>query len=285
MTIQRVLNDANTLLQQENFDPLQNDAEILLADVLGVKREFLHINPQHEITADQQELFFDYIHTRLKYVPVAQITGHKEFYGIDFIINKEVLIPRPETEILVEEALKVINSFPNLINVADIGTGSGCIAISLLAHSNNIYRVYATDISKTALKVAKVNADRHENLVRDRIVFLKGNLLKALGMIPVEVLVANLPYLTPEEYTNTKELSYEPRLAFVSNKAGLGLFEEMFLQLQTRYQTPYYILLEIGYNQAGDIIEIADKYLEIRSTEIIKDIAGKDRVIKIRLGE
>lgn len=284
MTIKEALHDAHALLKQQNFDINDGDAEILLGHVLGARREFLHLNPEQEISSDQKDLFFNYIHKRLKQVPVAQITGTKEFYGIDFIVSRDVLIPRPETELLVEESLKIINSFPNLTNVADIGTGSGCIAISVLAHSNNIYRMYATDISRKALKTAKVNAQRHEDLVKDRIVFLKGNLVKALGIIPIDVLIANLPYLTPDEYDKSPELAYEPRVAFDGKDAtGTELYEDLFKQLRKRAQIPYYILLEIGTAQASEISKLAKKYLEVRKIDILKDLAGHDRVLKIAL--
>ncbi len=284
MTIKEIIQDANALLKQNGFDINQGDAEILLAHILGKTREYLHTYPEQQITPEQQDLFWEYIHKRLKYVPIAYLTGKKHFFGLEFIVNKDVLIPRPETEILVQESLKVINNFPHLANVADIGTGSGCIAISILKHSNNIFRMYATDISRKALKIAKINAQRYEEeFIRGRIVFLKGSLLKPLGIIPIEILISNLPYLSWDEYSQNPELQHEPKIALTDKKTGTELYQELFKQLQERPQKPYFVLLEVNPVHAQYLAQLADDYLDIKYVQIIKDLSGKDRVLKIEL--
>lgn len=283
MTIQKVLFEGNQLLKQHHLDIHDGDVEVLLAHVLGVSRDYLHINSDQKIKIEQYELLKEYLHERIAHVPVAHITGSRHFYDMEFIITKDVLIPRPETELLVQEALKVINSFPSFVNVADIGTGSGCIAISILKNTKNIFRMYATDISRKALKIAQVNADRYEDAINDRLVFKKGNLIKAVGFIPIDVLIANLPYLTTEEYNSSKELSHEPKLAFVGDHDGLKLYKDLFEQVNKRIQKPYYILLEIGSTQASDIRKLAEKYIEVKNFTVKKDLAGHDRVIIIEL--
>lgn len=283
MSIKEALQKANSLFQQEGFDTTNGDGEILMAHVLGKLREYLHMNPEQNISTEQQELFFDLIHKRLSHVPTAQLVGRKEFYGLEFIVNKDVLIPRPETETLVEEALKIINAFPTYVNIADIGTGSGCISISLLHNSNNIFRVYATDISRTALKIAKINSERHENSIKDRLTFLRGSLLKPIGIIPIDILIANLPYLSYDEYKERPELLHEPKIALTDKHDGISLYRELFRQIQKRAQTPYYILLEIGYGQAESIRKLATELLEVKDFDIIKDLSGHDRVVIIAL--
>lgn len=310
MIIQDALKWANKILAKKKISSSALDTEILLAFVLGKPKEYLLIHPKNKLTAKQFNKFKQLIGRRAKYEPVAYITGHKEFFGLDFLINKNVLIPRPETEILIKEATRyALGHEPSTI--IDIGTGSGCIAVSIAKTMNHPkspftkggeggfcplvkggrgdFKIYATDISKAALKIAKLNARRHD--VLGQINFLQGDLLKPLikihnskFIIHNSIIVANLPYLTTKEWQNSQPeiRKYEPRGALDGGLDGLKYFHELFQQLET-YQPRKLktIILEIGWNQATKIKNLAKKYLPGYKMEIKKDLAGFDRLVII----
>jgi release factor glutamine methyltransferase len=308
MIIQDAKKAANKILDKQKIPSSALDAEILLAFVLGKPKEYLLIHPKNKLTAKQFNKFKQLIGRRAKHEPVAYITGHKEFFGLDFLINKNVLIPRPETEILIEEAnnyfKQLTTNDKRQINFIDIGTGSGCIAVSIAKTINHPkppftkggeggfcplvkggrgdFKIYATDISKAALKIAKLNARRHD--VLGQINFLQGDLLKPLIKIHNSIIVANLPYLTTKEWQNSQPeiRKYEPRGALDGGLDGLKYFHELFQQLET-YQPRKLktIILEIGWNQATKIKNLAKKYLPGYKMEIKKDLAGFDRLVII----
>jgi release factor glutamine methyltransferase len=189
-------------------------------------------------------------------VPIAYLTHHKEFFDLDFVVNKNVLIPRPQTEILVEEILKN----KNIKTIADIGTGSGCIAVAL-AKNRPHWQVYATDVSAPALRVARANAKKNHV----KINFKKGDLIKPLKNIMLDAVVANLPYLPNKLKTHlntpeTRGLKFEPARALFSGPDGLDLLKKFFQQLEEREQKPKYIYLEFDPNQTAYIRTVAERF-------------------------
>ncbi|KKU13010.1 MAG: Release factor glutamine methyltransferase [Parcubacteria group bacterium GW2011_GWC2_45_7] len=221
------------------------DAEVILAHVLGVPRAELYIHPLTTLLPAEAATYKILIKRRFKREPVAYITGHKEFYGMDFIVDKSTLIPRPETEMLVEEALKAVKARnTKTLCVVDVGTGSGCIIVSLTKILNQISRhktlhFFATEISPQALKIAKLNAKRHS--LADKIVFRKGYLLKPIlsnleKTVPQSrlLITANLPYLPTAEWRRAMEdVHYEPRQALDGGKDGLEYYRHLFEQLKS----------------------------------------------------
>src|SRR5579885_1241427 len=224
-TTQEELARARARLREAGGSSSDLDAAVLLGHVLGVSRGALYTHPERQLSEAEQAMYTALIERRAQGEPVAYLTGHREFMGLDFLVDRRVLIPRPETEFLVEAALAEVQrreemSLPSL-RVADIGTGSGAIAIALAAHEPRLPLIYATDLSADALLLAEENARRLK--VAERVRFLQGDLLEPLPE-PVDLLLANLPYVASDEAeilpVDVRE--YEPHLAIFGEDDGLG---------------------------------------------------------------
>jgi len=267
------------------------DAEILLAHVIQKSREFLFANPEFEINFWQKIKFDKFVKQRQKNISVAYLIGHKEFFGLDFLVNKNVLVPRPDTELMVKTALEHLNtSSPNHILLLDVGTGSGCIPISViktLKHKN--IKTIAVDISTKALGIAKKNAKKYNVEIK----FLHGNLLEpvikniSLNQFKSMLITANLPYLTNKQFETENSIQHEPKLALVADNDGLALYEELLKQIATFHtcppsgRVPLSSFLEIDPSQTNKIKILIKKYLPESSIEIKKDLAGLDRLAVI----
>ena len=216
------------------------DAEILLAFVLKKDKVWLFTNLQKNISFLNLLKFKRLINKRSKYFPVAYLTNHKEFYGLDFKINKNVLVPRPLTEDIINKALKIIALNPKRpLTIADIGTGSGIIIISLAKKLSeqedlNNFKFYASDISTSALKIAKYNAKKHN--LQNNISFLKGSLLKPFKNLKIDLILTNLPYLTLNDFYKEKSIQQEPKIALIGN-----FYEQLFLQIKKDLQKSKYL--------------------------------------------
>ncbi len=255
------------------------DLDCLLGYITGHDRTWLYAHPEITLNKNQKTKLNQLIKRRLKGEPIAYLLGHKEFFGLDFIVNKHTLIPRPETELLVEEVL----STQNITTIADIGTGSGCIAI-VLAQNRPDWKIYATDISSDALRVARKNSLKNKT----EIIFKKGNLLQPVKNINLDAIVANLPYVpnprsNQKTNTYTRGLKFEPKNALYAGRDGLNLFKQFFQQIKIFDLHPKYIYLEIGHNQADAIKKLTNKYLPIASVKIKTDLAKQDRLAIITI--
>ncbi len=274
------------------------DAEVLLLESLnagrGKKKDktWLYLNAGEYLLSSREEaLFRSFIRRRKKLEPVAYLIGRKEFYGLDFFVDRDVLIPRPETEIIIEESLRVIRRSKDRFTLMDIGTGSGCIPISTLKAAeesgiaDKLGRVYVNDISESALRVARKNARRHR--AASQITFISADLEVALEKIKNArniIVTANLPYISPEDYgrlaVNVRK--YEPRLALTAKDKGLHHIRRLivrFAALRSDMDS-YCVLLEADPKQMRSIASIVKKNLPEASIETIKDLRGKKRVIK-----
>jgi len=256
------------------------DAEVLLCFVIQKNKAFIYSYPEFELSKIQGNKFKKFIKQRIKKKPVAYIIGKKEFYSLDFLINKNVLIPRPETEILVQESLKLLEKNKNIKNIIEIGTGSGCLIISLAKNIKN-KKFYATDISKQALSIAKKNAEN--NNIKNKIKFIKSDLLKNLNInFTNSILIANLPYL-PNKYKKqvSKDLFFEPQKALYAGKDGLFFISKLLKQISKLKNKPKYILLEFDSSQKNEIKKTVQKLLGKINIKFIKDLAGRNRVVII----
>jgi release factor glutamine methyltransferase len=219
-----------------------SEKEILLASVLEQDRSFLKGFRETKLTESQIRRFKRLNNRRENSEPLAYLLGHKEFFGLKFLVNQSVLIPRPETEALVEQALKYLENkvSPTLV---DVGTGSGCIAIAI-AKNNPEATIYATDISEEALEVARKNA--RLNNVSKRIIFIKTNLLEAVKD-KLNLIVANLPYIPEERYPNlaAEIVNFEPKEALISGKTSTKIYEKLFSQAKTKLHPEGKIFYEI----------------------------------------
>ncbi len=286
-TLRDVLTRGRRMLIQAGQESERLDTQVLLEHVLGIDRAILYTHPEREVTAEQEQQFLALIERRMQGEPIAYILGHEEFYGLDFLVDKRVLIPRPETEMLVENALRLVRE--RLDNkqiplVADIGTGSGAIPITLAVEEPRFPYLYAIDISTDALAVAQQNCQRHH--VEQRVHLLHGDLLIPLPE-PVDLLVANLPYVgTDEVDVMTRDvLDYEPHQALFSGPNGLDLLQRFLEQVRTLEKLKPYgvMLLEIGYHQRESLTELLTSMLPTATVNFQKDYAGWDRMLQVTL--
>lgn len=286
-TIKDALEHAMSTLAQADQPAPRLDAQVLLGYVLNVDRARLYAYPERLLTSQQEEQFHLLLERRKRGEPVAYLLGHKEFFGLDFLVDKRVLIPRPETELLVEVALNSIRAMldagqPPL--VADIGTGSGAIPITLAVQEPRLPYLYATDISAEALEVARINCQRHS--VEQRVRLLHGDLLSPLPE-PVDVLTANLPYVGTGEMDMLAPdvRAYEPHLALFSGTQGLDLLYRFFTEAQQsgKLKEHALLLLEIGYQQREPLKRLLSELWPQATVTFAKDFSGWDRLLRVIL--
>ncbi len=285
MTIQQTLYTAVNKLRKKGINSAHLDAEVLLAFVMKKPKTYLLAHPDKKMTTGQRRRFAALIRKRLNGMPIAYMTGTKEFYGLEFHVDKHVLIPRPDTEILIEQAIKAARDMTkkhadaHTFVLTDIGTGSGCIAVTLAKYLPG-YKIIATDISAPALKVARQNARTHK--VASRITFKQGDLLKPLQRNKtnpfIHILTANLPYLTRDELEN---VPHEPAKALDGGKMGLQLIERLLATLPQVLMPQGMALLEIAPTQTDAVRYLTEQHLPERSVFFIKDLGRRDRIAKI----
>lgn len=259
--------------QQLTNDDTRLEAEILLAHVLNVSRAYLHTWPEKNLTAEQEKDFFSCISKRAQGEPIAYLIGHREFWSLDLIVTPDVLIPRPETELLVEKILSSGNNQESL-TVADLGTGSGAIALAVAKERPN-WTVYATDASQATLDVAKWNAKRF-NI--HNIIFCHGEWCNALPQMHFDIIVSNPPYIAEEDpHLNQGDLRFEPRRALVSPENGLHDITQIILEARSYLKQNGLLLLEHGFEQAKNVSCIFEKagYTYITTQ---KDLSQLDRM-------
>lgn len=249
------------------------EADLLLGHVLKQSKEFLYLHDDKKLTSVQQNKFLGMTKKRQTGLPVAYLIGYKYFYGLKFKVNKDVLIPRPETEWIVDKTLQIIGKKP--LSIIDVGTGSGCIAISLAKNSKA--KIFATDISNRALKVAKENA----KINKVKIDFSKHNLLEGVKG-KFDVIIANLPYVPVSEYKKFKKnLKFEPKLALTDGTNDFILIEKLLTQASGRLNSNGKILLEIDPLFAMPLKRIVKNLMPNKKCEVFKDLNKLDRYIFI----
>lgn len=258
------------------------EAEILLAHTLKMSRAMLLARLGDSISTADAAQFAGMVARRAQREPIAYIVGHQEFYGLDFVVDRRVLIPRPETEHVVEHALRALKSVPHPEPViADVGTGSGAIALALARNTTNT-KILATDISPDALTVARLNAKRLN--LTDRVEFRQTDLLEGIT-IPIDILTANLPYIPLErEAQLPREIrEYEPRLATIAGLDGLSIVRRLLKNIESYMTRAGFIFLEISEEQGEQARALAQTLLPRAQVEIHQDIEGLDRVVEISL--
>ena len=268
-----LLKQATDFLTSHNITEAQLDAEVLLCGVLKIKRNILATLRQEKISQEQFQQYQNYLNKRIKGEPVDYILGTSEFMGLTFKVNSNVLIPRPETELIVEQANKFIKE-NNFKHILDLCTGSGAIAVSVARYNDNI-SVTASDISSKALQVAKENAAI--NNVSNKIEFLESNMFVNIIDKKFDIIISNPPYVTEEEYKGLeRELFFEPKNAFLAGEDGLD-FYRIIAENSARYLNPKGILLlELNANISLQITDLFNDFLFVK---IIKDYSGLDRIL------
>jgi release factor glutamine methyltransferase len=281
MVIHKIINDSVHAFEAAGIPSARLDAEVLLSFVLGCDRlEFLK-NPEMIITEAQLSSYRNLVARRVRWEPVAYITGCKEFWTFTLEVNKDVLIPRPDTEIIVEEALEICRKIDSSeINILDIGTGSSAIALALATEISNA-RIVATDISAAALALAKKNARALK--LDNKIDFRQGNLFEPVEGI-FDIIVCNPPYISAQDYEELPAgvKDYEPAIALLAGKKGTEFYEKLIYQAVEFLQKNGWLLMEIGAKQENEVREIIEESGFYDSTEMRKDYAGLPRVIRAR---
>lgn len=310
-TIAVALNWASAQLSAAGCVTPVLDAEVILAHTLQRNRAWLYAHPEHHLTDSQIQGFVTLVLRRCAHEPVAYLVGHKEFFGLDFIITPVALVPRPETELLVEIVLEHVTDRGKALWMADVGTGSGVLAITLAVHLPRA-RVVATDISAPALLLAQHNAQRHG--VSERLLFLQADLLLPV-CIPFDIVLANPPYLRSDELCAIPSatavdklrdwhkvlacrgkrekfpseeasgmslpLAWEPRIALDGGVDGLCVIRRLLAMVPRRLRPEGLFAMELGPVQARAISELARTFFPHAEVSLRRDYAGLERALVV----
>ena len=281
MTIKELLNQAVIMLKNENIDAPKNKARMLLQATLKKSREYLMIYDNKEVENIDRDRYIKNVKRLILGEPLQYITGIQEFMKLNFLITKDVLIPRPDTEILVEEVIRKAENIPNPV-ILDLCTGSGAIAVSLAKYIKNVH-ICAVDISSKALEIAKKNAEL--NGVKNNIEFIESNLFDKIKERKFDIIVSNPPYIETETIkTLSKDVQSEPKIALDGGKDGLDFYRKIADSGSKYLNRQGYICLEIGYNQRIAVRQILENKKRYVNINCIKDLCGNDRVITAQIG-
>ena len=282
MNISSTLSSAAEVLKETGVADSRREASSLLTFALDKPSAFLVAHPEYELTADEVVRFDEFVRRRSSREPFQYITGQQEFYGLEFAVTPDVLIPRPETEILVEEAIKELQKLNELKKLAffEIGVGSGCISVSIL-HNVPAATAVAIDISEKALAVAKRNTERHG--VADRLSLRIGDVFGGVTD-KFDMIVSNPPYIPDADLTDMqKEVrDFEPHNALFAGSDGLDVVRRIIGEAPENLYPDGLLLMEIGFGQSEILRDLVDPTIWSKA-EFLPDLQGIDRVLKIRL--
>ena len=278
--LRTVIQDTHKKLESAGIPDARLEAEVLVMNVMRMARQSIFAEQETEVTGQQQAALDEFLERRYSREPLAYILGQREFYGINVVLTPAVLIPRPETEGLVEQALfmALMGMESTELTIADVGTGSGAIAINLAIHLPSA-KIYAVDVQDAVLDVAAYNVRVHG--VADRVNLAIGDLLDAVPE-PVDLIVANLPYIPTDRIpTLQPEVQQEPVLALDGGPDGLDLVRRLLIQAEDKLNSHGIILLELDPEQIPVVQELALQHFPEGSTSVEQDLAGKDRILSI----
>lgn len=282
MTIKQAITKGVAILKLENISTPKMKARLLLQYVLKKSRQYIIVYDNQVLTKNQEEEYLKYIDLIKQGNPIEHITHQKEFMKLNFYVDENVLIPRADTEILVEEVIKIAKKI-NAKKILDLCTGSGAIAISLAKYLENI-QITALDISKKALDIAKVNSKN--NQVQDKITFIESNLFENLGIEKYDIIVSNPPYIKTSELQKLDRIvTKEPKIALDGGENGLIFYEKILDKGYEYLKYGGYICLEIGYDQKEDVINIVNNKKQYIDTYCKKDLYDNDRIIITKVGD
>ncbi len=297
MQLKAALTAAVERLEAADIGSPRLNAETLMMFVLGVNRAYLYAHPELELNLEEQSRYDEVVAQRATGMPAQYLTGHQEFWGLDFVVSPAVLIPRPETEHLVETVLEIIREqheqLAAKLTIVDVGTGSGCVALAL-ANELPFAEVYATDISTDALEIAKANATRLQ--VEKRVQFLRCDVLQPVNSEPsnsvlhdLDFVVSNPPYVAYSEADKVQRSvkEFEPQVAVFAGEHGLDVIIRLIAEAQAVLKNGGWLAMEIGYSMRDQVLSLLDPTMweDIR---VVPDLQGIPRVIaarKLRRGD
>ena len=258
------------------------EAQVLLRNALGIDRATFHASPDRELGDEYAEAFKRSVQRRIEGEPLSYITGQREFYGLDFVVTPDVLVPRQETELLVEAVLENARSRgEHALTVADIGTGSGCIAVAVGHHLPNA-TVYATDVSRETLHVAGENVRMHG--LKGRVHLRHGDLFEALDG-PVDVVASNPPYLSTDEAVDLPpDVQREPSVALIAGLDGMDVLRRLIVGAREYVRPGGLLALEIDPRRVEAVERLVGRIFKGEDVVVIKGHAGLDRVVTVRVG-
>ncbi|MGZ4818295.1 MAG: peptide chain release factor N(5)-glutamine methyltransferase [Terriglobales bacterium] len=287
MQLKEALRSAITLLEENRVGSPRMNAEVLLMFVLGCDRAYLYAHPERELSSDEQSRYDEALEQRARGIPAQYITGHQEFWGLDFVVGPGVLIPRPETEHLVEAVLEISKHLVRLrsapqphgsetraTRIVDVGTGSGCVALALASELPDA-EIHATEISEEALEIARANAARLG--LEQRVTFHSTDLLQGLSG-PFDIVASNPPYVGESEYDKVQleVRKFEPRCAVFAGAEGMDVIRRLAPQARAVLRPGGTLALEIGFSQEAAVREVLREWENVRT---VPDLQGIPRVV------
>ena len=284
-TVGQALKNISKIFKNKGITNSEREAEILLSYFLKMNRSKMYLNGDRELKNKEKLQLEDMIEKRIKKIPLQYITKHQEFMGMDFLVEKGVLIPRPETEILVEEVIKRLKNYKysNNLKIADLGTGTGVIAISIAKFTEDVI-IYATDISKNSLQIALKNAQKHD--CKGKIIFLQGDLFEPFsGRIEknsLDGIISNPPYINSYDFKSLSPevKNNEPKIALFGGIDGLGYYRKIIKKSPQYLRKNGFLALEVGFNQLKAVEGLIIKENNFnQDIEITKDYLGIERVV------
>lgn len=282
MTIKEAIEKGNVMLKGNNIDTPKLKSRLIMQYLLNKPRQYLIVHDNDKISKIQEQKYMQLIERIKDGIPIEHITHQKEFMKLNFYVSEDVLIPRQDTEILVEEVIKISRKC-NAKEILDLCTGSGAIAISLAKYISNS-QITAIDISEKALNIAKKNAKI--NSVENQITFVKSDIFKSLSNTKFDIIVCNPPYIKSGVIkTLDEDVKKEPLIALDGGIDGLEFYRNIIAQSYQYLKYGGYLCLEIGYDQKVDVIQLIENEEKYISTYCKKDLYGNDRVIITNLSD
>jgi release factor glutamine methyltransferase len=278
--ISETLRTAAEILRQSEIIEPRREAVSLLTLALRKDRAFLIAYPEYDLNGEEEKRFLNFLQRRANREPLQYIRGNQEFYGLNFVVTPDVLIPRPETELIVEAAVEILRE-KEKPEICEIGVGSGCISVSILREIKPAKAV-GLDISEKALKIAKINAEN--NQVSDRIELKISDVFETLQNEKFDLIVSNPPYVPIEDFASLQleVRDFEPEIALTDGKDGFSIVEKIISGAPDFLKPDCFLLLEVGFNQSSAAREMFD--LKIWQTvEFLPDLQGFPRMLKARL--
>jgi release factor glutamine methyltransferase len=282
MQLKQAVDSAYQLFIENDVPSPRLNAELLLMFVLGRERAYLYAHPERELTGDEQAQYEEVIRERARGCPTQYITGHQEFWGLDLLVSPAVLIPRPETEHVVETVLELVKEYcfagPGRIRLLDVGTGSGCIALALASELPQT-EIHACDISEEALEIARINAARLA--LGGRVLFRKSDLLDVYAGENFDFIISNPPYVGEADADKVQKQvrEFEPKLAVFSGHEGLDIYRRLIPQAFEHLRPGGWFVAEIGYSEEEKVRALLTGWADI---QITADLQGIPRVVAAR---
>jgi release factor glutamine methyltransferase len=273
MQLKQAVDSTYRLFIENDVPSPRLNAELLMTFVLGRERAYLYAHPERELTADEQSRYDEVARERARGCPTQYITGHQEFWGLDLLVSPAVLIPRPETEHVVETVLELVNDYHSgsRLRLVDVGTGSGCIALALASELPQA-EVHACDISEEALEMARINAARLA--LGGKVLFRKSDLLSVYPGELFDFVVSNPPYVGEADADKVQKQvrEFEPRIAVFSGQEGMEIYRKLVPQAQEHLRPGGWFVTEIGFSEEAKVRELLAGWQQIRVTADLQEI-------------